>query len=327
MALAEPGREGPGATNSKKPVRDLSLQEFLRAVVEVLCETRKPEFRYEKQLRLCQFKVWLLSYGSHWKSVRRGGMIYAAAMIGRKMRWLRKKYPDELQGPLLKRTMTISDYRCLFDSVFIYPDTLYNLSECPSFESFCDDVISNKKHIQDLNELTHWRLKIAVTRGLTTALNKAYNAYDAKRAREDEENKKRGIIPDKEKRKLSKHTISNEHEFRGSREPFLFVAYNSVPGICEVASTPTKMLALLDKQVEDPELFRNYFGRCQSVLSFLQIDTPSAGTLQSWSGAERVPLDDVLPIPEEEQDWLGVKESQRRSAKQTAKALRQSPLS
>jgi hypothetical protein len=87
------------------------------------------------------------------------------------------------------------------------------------------------------------------------------------------------------------------------------------------------MLALLDIQVKDAEIFRNYFGRCQSVLSLLRIKNLSAGTLKSWTGVDNVPLDDVVPIPEKDHDWLGVKESKRRSAEQTAKALRQRPVS
>jgi hypothetical protein len=36
-----------------------SFDELLRATVEVLCGQRAPLFRYEKELRLCQLKIWL----------------------------------------------------------------------------------------------------------------------------------------------------------------------------------------------------------------------------------------------------------------------------
>ncbi len=324
MAKAKVEQNRSAESNVKRPVRDLSLQEFLRKCVEVLCSTREPEFRYERQLRLCQFKVWLLAHGSDRDSVRNGSMSYAAAMISRKMRWLRRKYPDEVQSSLLERALKNSDYRFLFNFAFIHPRTLYNLSDISPFSAIFNDVMANERHIRDLNELTLWRLRIAKTEGLRTALNKAYNAYDAIRAQELEE---RGGKRDKEKDKLSKGTIKNEHEIRESREPFLFVAYSSVPEIAEFKPKWPEMLKLLDSQASNTELFRNYFGRCQTVLSLLEIDDPSAGTLKAWSGAERIPLDDVLPIPKSEHGWLGVTESQRRSADETVRAIRQRPLS
>jgi hypothetical protein len=101
MAVVERRREEPAFAKIRNAGRDLPLQEFLREVVEVLCGTREPVLRYEKQLRLCQFKFWLLGHGVHWRALRQGGMIYAAAIISRKMLLLSKKHPDEPQSSLL----------------------------------------------------------------------------------------------------------------------------------------------------------------------------------------------------------------------------------
>lgn len=327
MSIVEPRRENLPVAKIRNAGRDLPLQEFLREVVEVLCGTREQGFRYEKQLRLCQFKLWLLGYGVHWRALRQGGMIYAAAMISKKMRLLSKKRPDDLQGALLQRTLNDPSYRHLFDSVFLHPHTLYDLSECSSFETVRDYVTAHKRHVRDLNELTHWRLRIASTRGLTTALNKAYNAYEAVRVWENEENVRRGIKRDEEAQKLSSATLKGLHEKLESREPFLFAAFRYFPEIAKISPNRVQMLKLLDMQAKDEELFRNYFGCCQSVLSLLQIETPSAAIIKSWCGAEPVALDDVLPIPEDHQDWLGVKEAKRRSPESTAKTVRQQPSS
>jgi hypothetical protein len=49
---------------------DLSFEEFFRNMVEVLCGKREPLFRYERELRLCQLKIWLLQDDPDFISIR-----------------------------------------------------------------------------------------------------------------------------------------------------------------------------------------------------------------------------------------------------------------
>jgi hypothetical protein len=327
MTPSEQDRKEPGAANVKELIGEFSLEHFLGKSIGVLCGTREPDFAYEKQLRLFQFKAWLLTAGSDAIIVRTAGMTYAAAMIARRMGWLRKKYPEDKQSSLLIRALRNSGYRSLYDSTFVSPRTVYNLTDGPSFAVLWKNVNKKQKHIRNLNELTFWRLRIAATEELSCALSNAYNAYDAVRAYEAEENLQRGIKLDPKDRKYSSATVKTTHEGRESREPFLFTSFRYTQEITELSSNVVDMLKLLDKQVKDSKLFRDYFGRCQTVVSLLDIKSLSAGTLKSWSGVNRIQLDDILPISEEDQNWLGVKDEERRSVEETAKSVRQRPSS
>ena len=77
------------------------------------------------------------------------------------------------------------------------------------------------------------------------------------------------------------------------------------PAISEFTGNRRKMLKMLSNQAKQPEPFRNYFGRCQTALEALGIDNPSAATLRAWSGVDALPMDDILPLTEEERESLG----------------------
>jgi hypothetical protein len=96
------------------------------------------------------------------------------------------------------------------------------------------------------------------------------------------------------------------------------------PAISEFTGNRGKMLKMLSNQANQPELFRNYFARCQTAVEALGMENPSAATLRAWSGVDPLPMDDILPLTEEERESLGIYPSVRRSAETTLRAHRQS---
>jgi hypothetical protein len=118
----------------KELLSDASFEEFFRHMVEVLCGKRDPLFRYERELRLCQLKVWLLEDDDDLKSVQNATMIFAAALISRRMIVLRNKN-EGLPSSVFKRVLRNSGYRTLFNFGFVAPGTLYSLTRILSFSS------------------------------------------------------------------------------------------------------------------------------------------------------------------------------------------------
>jgi hypothetical protein len=103
------------------------------------------------------------------------------------------------------------------------------------------------------------------------------------------------------------------------------VATTACPDILEITPNAIKMLRLLDEQAKQTELFRDYFARCQTALDLLQEKNPFGATLRGWSGVDPIPLEDVEPITEREQDALGLYPEGRRSAETSKRAKRQKP--
>jgi hypothetical protein len=123
----------------------------------------------------------------------------------------------------------------------------------------------------------------------------------------------------------ARNKLKEFHKARARREAFLFVATTACPELLEITPNAVKMLRLLNEQAKQTELFRGYFARCQTALDLLLEKNPSGATLRGWSGVDPIPLDDVEPITEREQDALGLYPEGRRSAKTTKRANRQKP--
>jgi hypothetical protein len=82
---------------------------------------------------------------------------------------------------------------------------------------------------------------------------------------------------------------------------------------------------MLKSQADQPELFRDYFARCQTVVEALGTDNPSAATLRAWSGVDAALIDSIVPLTAEERVSLGLYGQSRRSAETTSRASRQAP--
>jgi hypothetical protein len=161
---------------------DLSFEEFFRNMVEVLCGKRDPLFRYERELRLCQLKIWLLKDDPDFKSVQGATLIFAAALISRRMVVLRKKNLEGLPSAILLRILKNSAYRNLFDFGFIAPRTLYSLALNLSFHDINEMAHTDADKRRCLNELTQWRLRLAKTDGFKAGVKAGIDAYEAARS-------------------------------------------------------------------------------------------------------------------------------------------------
>jgi hypothetical protein len=152
---------------------------------------------------------------------------------------------------------------------------------------------------------------------IKAGVNAGIDAYEAARSVATEADL---TLPTK---KIGRTNLIKIHSMRARREAFLLVADMIFPVISEFVGSRVKMLKMLSNQAKQPELFRNYFGRCQTALEALGIDNPSAATLRAWSGVDALPMDDILPLTKEERESLGIFASVRRSAETTHRAHRQ----
>ena len=152
---------------------DLSFEEFFRTMVEVLCGKRDPLFRYERELRLCQLKIWLLQDDPDFISIRDAALIFAAAMISKQIVILRKKNPEDLPSSILLRTLKNSAYRTLFNFGFVTPCTLYSLTLNLSFQHINEMANEDADKRRCLNQLTYWRLRLAKTDGFKAGVKAA----------------------------------------------------------------------------------------------------------------------------------------------------------
>ena len=289
---------------------DRSFEEWLRHTVELLCAETAPLFRFERELRLCQIKTWLLDYGDDLNAIQRTAMTFAAAMVGRRMARIQPKLPRKSPSSRLMIALTDPDLRILFNFAFSPPRHLYGLFGCNSFKQVSNWAAEDKDKIRCLNDLTRWRLRLARTEGFRPTLKAGLDAYETARD------------PAKD---YARSKLKEFHTARARREAFLFVATTACPNIMELAPNAAKMLRLLEDQAKQAELFRGYFARCQTALDLLQIENPSAATLRGWSGVDPIPLDDVEPITKEERESLGLYPEGRRSAEATKRAKRQKP--
>jgi hypothetical protein len=158
---------------------DPSFEEFFRHVVEVLCGRRDPRFHYERELRLCQLKLWLLQDEPDFKSIQDAAMIFAAAMLSKQMVDLRKQNSEDLPVSILQRILKSSEYRTLFNFGFVSPRTLYSLTLNLSFQHIYEMVDRDADKRRCLNQLTHWRLRLAKTSGYKANVNADLDAYEA----------------------------------------------------------------------------------------------------------------------------------------------------
>jgi hypothetical protein len=313
--------------HSVTPVLDPSLEEFLRKSVELLCGRRKVEFQYEKELRLCQFKVWLLEDDKDLNSIRDGGMIFAAMAVSAKMRDMRAKHIGSSPSAILESVLKVPAFRLLFDYGFADPKTLYDLSKKLPVALIHDSALESASDVSSLNMLTLWRLRIAKTVGLTTSLAKGVKAHMTAIEDAAEEEGKAASVKGKRKDKVLRDTRIREiHRDRVNREAFLYVASGYCPEILDFPRRPGEVLTVLTRQAKEAELFQKYFALCQSALGLLEVKSPSAATLGGWSGVPALPLDDVAAIPDEDQDRLGLKAMERRPAEETKRSRRQTPL-
>jgi hypothetical protein len=161
---------------------DLSFEEFFRNMVEVLCGKRDPLFRYEKELRLCQLKIWLLQDDPDFISIRDAALIFAAAMISKQIVILHKKNPEDLPYSILQQVLRSSEYRTLFNFGFVTPCTLYSLTLNLSFQHINEMANEDADKRRCLNQLTYWRLRLAKTDGFKAGVKAGIDAYEAARS-------------------------------------------------------------------------------------------------------------------------------------------------
>jgi hypothetical protein len=296
---------------------DLSFEEFFRNMVELLCGKRDPLFQFEKELRLCQLKIWLLQDDPDFKSIRDAAMIFAAAMISRRTVVLRKRNPEDLPDSILQKVLSSPEYVTVFNCGFIAPCTLYSLTLKLSFKHIYEMMKDDADKRRCLNQLTYWRLRLAKTSGFEANLTTGLDAYEAACSVVT------GTGPTPPTKQFGRTILKEIRRKRDRREAFLLVADMMFPIISDLDGSRGKMLKMLESQANQSELFREYFARCQTVLGTLGTENPSAATLRAWSGVDAAPIDGLVPLTEKERESLGTYRHVYRPAETTIRANRQ----
>jgi hypothetical protein len=88
-------------------------------VFRVLSGTRNPKFLFEPELRLFQFRIWLLSDDDDDdRSLKDAAALFASIMLRRRIRMDRKRSPEATPSELIDGVFKRKAYRDLYDEAF-----------------------------------------------------------------------------------------------------------------------------------------------------------------------------------------------------------------
>jgi hypothetical protein len=213
--------------------------------------------------------------------------------------------------------LSSSEYLALFNFGFVAPRTLY-LTLNLSFQHIDEMAKRDANKRRCLNQLTYWRLRLAKTSGLEANVTTGLDVYEAARSVAAET----GLTPPT--KKVGRTILKKIRRERVRREAFLLVADMMFPTISEFQGSRVNMLKMLRSQANRPDLFRDYFARCQTAVEALGTDNPSAATLKAWSGVDAAPMDGLVPLTEKERESLGIYRHVHHPAETTIRADRHS---
>jgi hypothetical protein len=278
-------------------------------VFRVLSGTRKPKFLFEPELRLFQFRIWLLSDDDDDRSLKDAAALFASIMLRRRIRLDRKRSSEATPSELIDGVFERKAYRDLYDEAFPYPRTPYTLSLNLSLPHFRDEFKESREEIAHLNRLTELRLRLHGTKGYPSSLNKAYE-LESKLRRE-------------ERTGFARTNLGKIHRARQPREAFLFVAEHYDPALLLFEPKLNGLPKELHKEAVEQERFKNLFCRTITALEALTPKGISAAELRKWTMLNSVPLDIIKPFSKAELDSVGFYPTLRRSAETTHAGKRQ----
>jgi hypothetical protein len=280
----------------------------LANVFRVLSGARDRKFFFEPELRLFQFKVWLLSEGN--RSLDDSAVLFTSIMLRRRARLDRRRLAGATASELMDAALEREDYSELYDVVFCPPRTPYAFSVKASLTELRSKFKDARKYIDDLNQLTELRLRLHATKGYPHSLNAAQE-LDCKL--------KTGTATG-----YGRTILAKVHRLRQKREAFLLVAKRFDPGLLEFQTKVDGLPRELHTEVANRERFKSLFGRAITALEVLKPKGLTAEQLRAWTQVEPIPLHDVVrPFSKAELDEVQFFPTPRRAAETTRAGKRQ----
>ncbi|MGA3063876.1 MAG: hypothetical protein ABSD90_11730 [Methylocystis sp.] len=274
--------------------------------IELLSGGREEEFAFEPELRLFQFKAWLLGDRSQDQSFRQSALIFASLVIRQRSVTLRKRLRSPKASEVLLLTISQPDVRPLIDHAFDGGLTLHSLTQIAWLPYREADIEGDKKEIEHLNMLSEFRMRLTQTKGFDSSINKAAALY----AHSNFETK------------CSESKVEGIHRRRIEREAFLLAAAKAAPHLLSFEPDYKNVLASIEKEAEDIESLKSFCARTKSILPVLNPELAKA-LEKSWS---HIQPDNTLtfePISQAELDAADIAPTVRRSAVTTKAGDRQ----
>jgi hypothetical protein len=269
-------------------------------VFQVLSGTREPKFLFEPELRLFQFRVWLLSEGNTDKCLSNSAVLFTSLMLKRRIQLDRYRQRDAKPSELVIAVFEKERYCDLYDVAFPSPLTPYSLSLKLSLKDLKREFQESREAVAHLNQLTEIRLRLHASEDYSFSLNEARDIYAKINA-----GKRTGF---------SRTNLSPVRKKRQAREAFLFVAQQYDPAFLKFETKALRLPRELHEEAADKDRFRKLFSRAITALQILKPKGLTAERLHECIKSEPMPLDVIRPFKKADFEQVGYHPKLRRAA-------------
>jgi hypothetical protein len=273
------------------------------AAIRLLIGAGNESFELERELRLFQFKAWLLGFPGRY-SFPRSALLFATILVTARHR----KFSLLTSSEAIVLAMMSRELRPLIDYAFNkHKLPLYQLTQIwfhPYKEAHRKKPLEG---ISVLNALTRFRLRLHFTKRMTPSINNGLALLSSA-----EVDTKAGRTSAKALRQRMR-----------VQEAFLYAAQN-YPEMMFLPPKPAEIFGALKREMRETERINEYFALSKSLMKILDEDAAQAFE-RYWGNLPLVDIPPLQPVSEEEMDEAGIGPRYRRSAKVTKLAKLQAP--
>lgn len=272
--------------------------------IRLLIGARGESFHLERELRLFQFKAWLLRDTPSSDLFRWSALLFATHVVTDQQ--TQRKFLPLASSEAIVLAMMSGKLRSLIDYAF-NKQTFYNLTRI----SFQPHIEAHRKkpleEISVLNALTRFRVRLHFTKRMTPSINNGIAL----------------LSNAKDETQLGKTNAKALRRKRRAREAFLY-ATQHCPEMTQLPPKRVEIVGALKSEVRETEHIKEYFALSKSLMKILDKDAAQAFE-QYWSNLLPVDIPPLQSVSEEEMDEAGIGPHPRRSANATKLAKRQAP--
>jgi hypothetical protein len=270
----------------------------------LLIGARDESFEWETELRLFQFKAWLLGVTPSSASFRRSALLFATLLVSARQK--QRRFSLLASSEALVLAMMSRELRPLIDLAF-KARVLYDLTQI-SFHPYKEaDRKKPLEEISALNALTQFRLRLRFTKRMTPSINNGIAL----------------LSNSKDDTQLGRTNAKALRRRRRAREAFLYAAQNCHE-MMFLPPKPADVVGALKSEVRETERIKEYFALSKSLMKILDVDAAEAFE-GHWNDMPPVDIPPLEPVSVEEMDEAGIGPRPRRGAKETKLAKRQAP--
>ena len=271
------------------------------AAIRLLIGAGDESFQLERELRLFQFKAWLLG-GPSRRSFRQSALLFATILMS--VRQGQRKFSLLTSSEVIVLAMMSRELRPLIDYAFNeHKISLYQLTQI-RFHPYRE--AHRKKPLEEisvLNALTKFRLCLHFTKGMTPSINNGVALFS--NAKVDTKRGRTKAMALRQRMRV--------------QEAFLYAAQH-YPAMMLIPLKPS-FVGALKSELRETELIKEYFALSKSLMKILDKDAALAFE-RHWGNLPLVDIPPLQPVSEQEMDEAGIRPSYRRSAKETNLAKR-----